>query len=30
VAADGRSNWYEGVLLLMVYAVIGVAFFFHP
>jgi Ca2+:H+ antiporter len=30
VASDGRSNWYEGVLLVMVYAVIGVAFFFHP
>ena len=30
VAADGRSNWYEGVLLVMVYAIIGVAFFFHP
>ncbi|MGQ0796959.1 MAG: calcium/proton exchanger [Methanobacteriota archaeon] len=30
VAADGRSNWYEGVLLVMVYAIIGIAFFFHP
>jgi len=29
VASDGRSNWYEGVLLVMVYAIIGVAFFFH-
>jgi Ca2+:H+ antiporter len=30
VSADGQSNWYEGVLLVMVYAIIGVAFFFHP
>lgn len=30
VAADGQSNWYEGVLLIMVYAIVGVAFFFHP
>ena len=30
VASDGRSNWYEGLLLVMVYAIIGVAFFFHP
>ena len=30
VVSDGRSNWYEGVLLIMVYAIIGVAFFFHP
>jgi Ca2+:H+ antiporter len=30
VAADGQSNWYEGTLLIMVYAIIAVAFFFHP
>ncbi|HKZ89292.1 MAG TPA: calcium/proton exchanger [Thermoplasmata archaeon] len=30
VASDGRSNWYEGVLLIMVYAIVGVAFFYHP
>lgn len=30
VVSDGRSNWYEGLLLVMVYAVVGVAFFFHP
>ncbi len=30
VVSDGRSNWYEGALLVMVYAMIGVAFFFHP
>jgi Ca2+:H+ antiporter len=30
VVSDGRSNWYEGVLLVMVYAVIAIAFLFHP
>ncbi|MGI0149679.1 MAG: calcium/proton exchanger [Thermoplasmata archaeon] len=30
IASDGRSNWYEGALLIMVYAIIAVAFFFHP
>jgi Ca2+:H+ antiporter len=30
VSADGKSNWYEGVLLLMVYAILAVGFFFHP
>ncbi|MFQ6060895.1 MAG: calcium/proton exchanger [Thermoplasmata archaeon] len=30
VSADGKSNWYEGVLLLMVYTIIAVGFFFHP
>ena len=30
VVSDGRSNWYEGALLVMVYAVVAVAFFFHP
>lgn len=30
VAGDGQSNWYEGTLLLMVYAIIGLAFFLHP
>jgi len=30
VVSDGRSNWYEGVLLVMVYALVGVAFYFHP
>ena len=30
VVSDGRSNWYEGALLVMVYLVIAVAFFFHP
>ncbi|MEK6851641.1 MAG: calcium/proton exchanger, partial [Candidatus Thermoplasmatota archaeon] len=30
LAKDGETNWYEGVLLLLVYAIIGVGFFFHP
>ncbi len=30
VANDGESNWFEGVLLLVVYAVIAVGFFFLP
>jgi Ca2+:H+ antiporter len=30
VSADGRSNWYEGVLLIMVYTIIAIGFFFHP
>lgn len=30
VAEDGESNWFEGVQLLAAYAIIGVAFFFHP
>ncbi len=30
IVSDGRSNWYEGLLLVMVYAMIGVAFFVHP
>jgi len=30
VVSDGRSNWFEGLLLVMVYAIVGVAFFFHP
>ena len=30
VVSDGRSNWYEGVLLVMVYAMMGVVFFLHP
>ena len=28
VANDGESNWFEGVQLLAVYAVLGLAFFF--
>lgn len=30
VSSDGRSNWYEGILLVMVYAIVAVAFLFHP
>ncbi len=30
VASDGRSNWYEGTILVLVYAILVVAFFFHP
>ena len=30
ISSDGRSNWLEGVLLLMTYAVLGTAFYFHP
>ncbi|MBE9099034.1 calcium/proton exchanger [Vacuolonema iberomarrocanum] len=30
ISNDGRSNWFEGILLLATYAVVGVAFFFHP
>ncbi len=30
VSSDGRSNWLEGILLLAAYAVLGLAFFFHP
>lgn len=30
VVEDGESNWLEGMQLLMAYAIIGVAFFFHP
>jgi Ca2+:H+ antiporter len=30
VAGDGRSNWYKGVQLVMVYILIGMLFFFMP
>ncbi|MDX2215003.1 MAG: calcium/proton exchanger [Oculatellaceae cyanobacterium bins.114] len=30
ISSDGRSNWFEGVLLLATYIVLGLAFFFHP
>ncbi len=29
VVEDGESNWFEGLQLLMAYAIIAVAFFFH-
>jgi Ca2+:H+ antiporter len=28
ISGDGQTNWYEGVLLLVVYIILGVAFFF--
>ncbi len=30
IAADGKSNWLEGALLLGTYIVLGAAFLFHP
>jgi len=30
IAADGKSNWLEGLMLLSTYAVLGLAFLFHP
>jgi Ca2+:H+ antiporter len=30
ISSDGKSNWLEGFLLLATYAIIGLAFFFHP
>ena len=30
VVQDGESNWLEGLQLLAAYAIIAVAFFFHP
>jgi Ca2+:H+ antiporter len=30
VAGDGRSNWYKGVQLLLVYAMIAILFYFLP
>jgi len=30
VAEDGESNWLEGAMLLMIYAILGVAFYFLP
>ena len=30
IAADGKSNWLEGAMLLGAYAVLGAAFLFHP
>jgi Ca2+:H+ antiporter len=29
-ARDGESNWLEGAQLLVVYVIIGLAFFFLP
>lgn len=30
ISSDGESNWLEGGLLLATYAVLGLAFYFHP
>ena len=30
IAADGRSNWLEGAMLLGTYAILGIAFYLHP
>ncbi|MCH9054370.1 hypothetical protein L5220_00235 [Synechococcus sp. PCC 6716] len=30
ISNDGATNWLEGVLLLMTYLVLAVAFFIHP
>lgn len=30
IAQDGESNWFEGLQLLGIYAILAVAFFFHP
>ena len=29
-AADGKSNWLEGLMLLGTYAILGLAFYYHP
>ena len=29
IASDGESNWLEGAMLLLAYAVVGVAYLFH-
>lgn len=30
ISGDGKSNWLEGSMLLVTYAVLGAAFYFHP
>jgi Ca2+/H+ antiporter len=30
VVADGESNWVEGLQLMSVYAILGMAFYFVP
>jgi len=30
IASDGESNWMEGVQLLAVYLMLGMAFYFLP
>jgi Ca2+:H+ antiporter len=30
VAGDGRSNWYKGIQLMLVYVMIAILFYFLP
>jgi Ca2+:H+ antiporter len=30
IAHDGKSNWFEGVMLTAVYIIIAIGFFFIP
>jgi Ca2+:H+ antiporter len=30
VAGDGRSNWYKGIQLVLVYTMIAILFYFLP
>ncbi len=30
IIQDGETNWFEGIQLMVAYAIIAVAFFFHP
>jgi Ca2+:H+ antiporter len=30
ITQDGESNWFEGLQLMAAYALLAVAFFFHP
>ena len=30
IAADGESTWIEGIMLLAVYLILGMAFYFLP
>jgi len=30
ISSDGKSNWLEGAMLLVTYAAVGAAFYFHP
>lgn len=30
IVEDGESNWFEGLQLIVAYAIMAVAFFFHP
>ncbi|HVB19992.1 MAG TPA: calcium/proton exchanger [Candidatus Paceibacterota bacterium] len=30
IIEDGETNWLEGILLIIVFCIVGAAFFFHP